>query len=285
MLLDLAPQLSRQGDKTLSNPCRAGGEAGPVVLEIGVIEAEHDRHFDDLDQASLAPFAHTMGRALICARSVRILSSSTAPVSSTRSSTELSPQKSNVPQATTPPGRETRRISAATRLTYGMASIARVETEASNEAVGYRRWHAHVGVLDGVVEVGYPMGMINACFRSAYRLAYPLARRWWAWRGHNATSIAVWFADRVLVVRHSYKPGLRLPGGGVKAGEDHRLAAIRELQEETGLIVAVADVVLLMETYGKFGKRSIFEVQLDAEPELTVDSGKSSMLASNRSIP
>jgi 8-oxo-dGTP diphosphatase len=118
---------------------------------------------------------------------------------------------------------------------------------------------------------GYPINVINACFRSAYRLAYPLARRWWAWRGHNATAIAVWVGDRVLVVRHSYKPGLRLPGGGVKAGEDHRLAAIRELQEETGLIVAVADVVPLMETYGKFGKRSIFEVQLDAEPELTVD--------------
>jgi 8-oxo-dGTP pyrophosphatase MutT (NUDIX family) len=113
--------------------------------------------------------------------------------------------------------------------------------------------------------------VINACFGSAYRLAYPLARRWWTWRGHNGTAIAVWFGDRVLVVRHSYKPGLRLPGGGVKAGEDHRLAAIRELQEETGLVVAVADVVLLMETYSKFGKRSIFEVQLDAEPKLTVD--------------
>jgi 8-oxo-dGTP diphosphatase len=117
----------------------------------------------------------------------------------------------------------------------------------------------------------YSMNVINACFRSAYRLAYPLARRWWRWRGHNGTAIAVWFGDRVLVVRHSYKPGLRLPGGGVKAGEDHRLAAIRELQEETGLVVAVADVVLLMETYSKSGKRSIFEVQLDAEPKLTVD--------------
>ena len=126
-------------------------------------------------------------------------------------------------------------------------------------------------MLDGAAEVSYPKDVINACFRSAYRLAYWLAKRWWAWRGHNGTAIAVWVGDRVLVVRHSYKPGLRLPGGGVKAGEDHMLAAIRELQEETGLIVASADVVLLMETYGKFGKRSIFEVQLDAEPELTVD--------------
>ena len=126
-------------------------------------------------------------------------------------------------------------------------------------------------MLDGVIGGAYLMDVINACFRSAYRLAYPLARRWWRWRGHSGTAIAVWVGDRVLVVRHSYKPGLRLPGGGVKAGEDHRLAAIRELQEETGLIVAVAAVVPVMKTYGKFGKRSIFEVQLDAEPELTVD--------------
>jgi 8-oxo-dGTP pyrophosphatase MutT (NUDIX family) len=140
---------------------------------------------------------------------------------------------------------------------------------ASRYVTGSRR--APGGVLDGEVEVSYPMDVINACFRSAYRLAYPLAKRWWAWRGHNGTAIAVWVGDRVLVVRHSYKPGLRLPGGGVKAGEDHMLAAIRELQEETGLIVAAADMVQLMETYGKFGKRSIFEVQLDAEPELTVD--------------
>lgn len=63
-----------------------------------------------------------------------MLSSSTAPVSRTRSSTEQPPQKSKVAQATTPPGRVTRRISAATRSTSGITSMTRVETQASKEA-------------------------------------------------------------------------------------------------------------------------------------------------------
>ena len=69
----------------------------------------------------------------------------------------------------------------------------------------------------------------NPLYRLVYRLAYPIVRRWWRLHGrHSGVGIAVWCGDTVLAVRHSYKPGLRLPGAasrGAKITTKQRFAS------------------------------------------------------------
>ncbi|MDI1282567.1 NUDIX domain-containing protein [Brevundimonas sp.] len=50
--------------------------------------------------------------------------------------------------------------------------------------------------------------------------------------------LAVDGEGRVLLVRHTYLHGWWLPGGGVDRGETPEQAVIREMREETGLVVA-----------------------------------------------
>jgi ADP-ribose pyrophosphatase YjhB (NUDIX family) len=113
---------------------------------------------------------------------------------------------------------------------------------------------------------------VDRVYRLAYRLAYPIAKRWWRLHGrHRGVSIAVWLGDTVLAVRHSYKPGLRLPGGGLAWREDHHRAAARELREEVGVSADPGQLKLVASVPTRHGLVYLYEVRVEAMPELVID--------------
>jgi len=76
-----------------------------------------------------------------------------------------------------------------------------------------------------------------------YRAGYRVARRWWRWRGTKPKGVGmiVWWEGRVLMVHHSYRPGLTIPGGNIRRNDDPQLTASRELAEEVGLRIPPED--------------------------------------------
>lgn len=85
---------------------------------------------------------------------------------------------------------------------------------------------------------------LDRCWQLGLRLAYLGARTWWSIRRPDVRSafVAVWWNDRLLLIRNSYKSGETVPCGGLRRGESPLEAARRELAEEVGIRVGEAEL-------------------------------------------
>src|SRR6478672_3924575 len=79
--------------------------------------------------------------------------------------------------------------------------------------------------------------LLDAAWRTAYRVGFPLARIRWRLRHqqHEGALVAVYVDHALLLVRSSYRTEWNFPGGTVRQGEAPEVAARRELAEEIGL--------------------------------------------------
>jgi ADP-ribose pyrophosphatase YjhB (NUDIX family) len=120
--------------------------------------------------------------------------------------------------------------------------------------------------------------MIDRLYRIAYRGAYKMMRVYWALmrpQVHGAL-VAIWNNGEILLVKNSYVPYYSLPGGYVQRGETGRMAAIRELLEETGIRASASELrIALDQQHDWEGKREhieIFEIDVATRPTIKVDN-------------
>ncbi len=111
----------------------------------------------------------------------------------------------------------------------------------------------------------------NRCHRAFLRWAYPRLCAWERVTGRRSrvALVAVWYRGRLLVVRHSYRPGSALPGGDGRRGETSRETALRELREEVGIAVEPAALVQAGPADGRW---TTFEYRPATAPSVTIDN-------------
>ena len=120
--------------------------------------------------------------------------------------------------------------------------------------------------------------ILDRPIRFALRCTYRLLRVWWSFRRPRGSgaAVAVWHGGKLLLVRHSYRSGFSLPGGGVGRRETPVAAATRELREETGVIVEPSRLSPVSggarsAVCGRYTPH-VFEYRADRQPEIRIDN-------------
>jgi 8-oxo-dGTP diphosphatase len=129
--------------------------------------------------------------------------------------------------------------------------------------------------------------LMDAVWRLALRLGFPLARVWWHIRRphHEGALVAIYVGRALLLVKSSYRSEWSFPGGSLQPGEAPIAAAQREMEEEIGLAphaLRPADSVSGIWD-GRQDRVHFFELHLDSLPELQIDDRE--IIATRLALP
>ena len=88
--------------------------------------------------------------------------------------------------------------------------------------------------------------------------------------------VAVWYEEKLLVIKNSYKKSITIPCGRIKRGEDSVQAAVRELKEEVGIQLDPRQLTFVGKYTGKFKYASdvgsFFEIEMTKKPLVQPDN-------------
>jgi 8-oxo-dGTP diphosphatase len=133
----------------------------------------------------------------------------------------------------------------------------------------------YIGSVSGLGRTSLS-SLLDFAWRTAFRIAFPLARIWWRLvrSPHEGTVVAVYVGPALLLVRCSYRIGWHLPGGGIGPGETPEAAARRELAEEIGLTApALLPAGVACGFWdGRPDRVHLFELRLAEPPRLQLDN-------------
>ncbi|MCK5122476.1 MAG: NUDIX hydrolase [Methylococcales bacterium] len=120
--------------------------------------------------------------------------------------------------------------------------------------------------------------LLDGLYRMLYRCAYPIMQCYWQLfkQATHGAQVAVWVDNNVLLIRNSYRPEYGFPGGHINSNETAIQAAVRELQEETGIVVTPEQLQQTEYiTYSRNGiicSDTLFKCQLNSTPKVTIDN-------------
>ncbi len=116
-------------------------------------------------------------------------------------------------------------------------------------------------IIQWIYIIGYKLGL---CF---WRVFTPLS---------TGVYIAVWYKNKVLLIKNSYKNDYTLPSGGIKKGERLRIAAARELFEEVNIKVNPDELKFVGSYSNRYEYKrdtiNLFEIRFKSEPAFQVDN-------------
>jgi 8-oxo-dGTP pyrophosphatase MutT (NUDIX family) len=120
--------------------------------------------------------------------------------------------------------------------------------------------------------------LFNTFARIFYKLAYKLILFVWFFYRPTVKGvyIAVWYDEKILIIKNSYKKQFSIPCGRIKRGENLTEAAARELSEEVGLKVDESELKFMGQYKYNYKYVSeignFFELKISNLPNISVDN-------------